>query len=154
MTKIFNVILLFLMSCSIQSCGGSANATSPETQVEYEILHESDHNEFGEYTNKSSVVIGSQAEYEEELLKRTSDLTKSVNFDEETILLVDMGVRGTGGPSINLVDLVEYDDYILATIELDITPGALQWVTNPYKFIKIKSFRKEILVVEQLSTDN
>jgi hypothetical protein len=151
--KIFYLVLLFSISVSIQSCGGDANATSPLFEIEYEILHESEHNEYGEYTSKAAVVIGSQINYEKELLLRTSDLTKHVNFNEEKILLIDMGGRSTGGPSINLINLVDNGDHIVATIELNVRSGALQWVTNPYKFIKIKS-RKEILVVEQLHIDN
>ncbi|WP_289031131.1 hypothetical protein [uncultured Paraglaciecola sp.] len=151
--KFFYIVLLFLVSSIFQSCGRDANAVTVSPEIEYEILHESDHNEYGDYTSKAAIVIDSQIAYEKELVLRTSDLTTDVNFNEESILLIDMGVRGTGGPSINLISLVDNGDHIVATIELNVTPGGLQWVTNPYKFIKIKS-TKEILFVEQLSTDS
>ena len=153
MNKKFYIVLLFSLSCSIQGCGGDANATSPSPEIEYEILHESSHNEYNDHTSKAAVVIRSQVNYESALLRRTSDLTKSVNFNEESILLIDMGGRATGGPNINLINLEDNGDHILATIELDVKNGALQWVTNPYKFIKIKS-RKEIIIVEKLKASN
>jgi len=132
-----------------------ANATSPppaDPVIEYEILHEAQYNEYANATNKSVIIIKNQTEYENALLKRTSEDIKPVNFEEETIILIDMGARNTGGHAINIESLFDGLDHIRAEVLLTL-PGdncvTTQAITNPFKLIKFKS-TKEVLVTEEL----
>lgn len=152
MNKLLAVGALLSLSCLMQACGNDAKATSPPPKVEYEILHGSFYNEFAASTSKSAVVITNEPEYEHEILKRTSEQPKTINFAQASILLIDMGSRNSGGYGIEVSSIEENSDHLLVTIELAI-PGESCAVTlaftNPYKFIKITT-QKEILVTEKL----
>ena len=136
----------------IQGCN-DANATSPIPAIEYEILHEAHYNEYADSTSKGFLVIKSQTEYENELLKRTSETVEAVNFEEETIVLIDMGTRNTGGYTIDIQSFTEENNYIRAKVFLTL-PGencvTTQAITNPFKLIMLKTI-KDILVTEELS---
>ena len=121
--------------------------------AEYEILHEAHYNEYADSTSKGFLVIKSQTEYENELLKRTSETVEAVNFEEETIVLIDMGTRNTGGYTIDIQSFTEENNYIRAKVLLTL-PGencvTTQAITNPFKLIMLKTI-KDILVTEELS---
>lgn len=149
------LLILVPFMFQIQGCN-DANATSPppvDPVIEYEVLHEAQYNEYANTTNKSVIIIKSQAEYENELLKRTSENIKTVNFEEETIILIDMGARNTGGHTINFESLFDGPEHIRAVVLLTL-PGdncvTTQAITNPFKLIKFKS-TKEVLVTEELN---
>jgi hypothetical protein len=139
--------LIALPILLISGCG--ANAAN--TQVEYSVLHESYYNEQGKYTSKSAVVIRDSNDYESELLKRSVDTPEVIDFSQATILLIDMGARGSGGYDIQLTTIVDRNELLTATIELSI-PGrgcvVTHAITNPYKFIMLAS-NKEVLVSEK-----
>lgn len=135
----------------LQGCD-DANATSPAPTMEYEILHESQYNEYANSTSKSAITINNKIDYESELIKRTSEAAKAVNFQEESILLIDMGAKNSGGHSLN-VTFTESDDYIRASVFLSF-PGdnclVTMALTNPFKFIKLNTTKK-ILVTEEMT---
>lgn len=119
--------------------------------MNYEVLHESKSNEYGSSTNKSSIIIKDQNSYDAELLSRTSDATKTVNFEEETLLLIDMGTRSSGGQSIQVDSFVDKGEYIRATIAF-ILPGnnciTSTATTNPFQMIKLDT-TKDVLITEK-----
>ncbi|MFT6899090.1 MAG: hypothetical protein ACJA13_003522, partial [Paraglaciecola sp.] len=146
------LLILVPFIFQIQGCNG-ANATSPVPAVEYEILHEAQFNEYADSTNKSVMVIRSQTEYENALLKRTSETIKAVNFEEETIVLIDMGTRNTGGHAVDIQSFTEENDYIRAKVIFTLPADSCattQAFTNPFKLIKLKT-TKDILVTEELN---
>ena len=149
------LLILVPFIFQIQGCN-EASATSPVVSTKYEILHQSQYNEYADSTNKSVIIIRSQLDYENELLKRTSETIKLVNFEEETILLIDMGARKSGGYDIDIQSFTEENDYIRTKIIYSL-PGdncsTTQANTNPFKLIKIKT-TKEVLVTEELSTSS
>ena len=133
----------------MQGCN-NANATSPISTVEYEILHESQYNEYANNTSKSAITIKNIIDYESELIKRTSEVAKVVNFQEESILLIDMGPRNSGGYSLNAT-FTESDNYIRANVVLSFPGGNCpidQEITNPFKLIKLNT-TKQVLVTEE-----
>lgn len=145
------LLILVPFIFQIQGCN-DANATSPVPAIEYEILHESQYNEYAESTSKSTIVIRNQTDYENELLKRTSETIKTVNFEQETILLIDMGTRNTGGYSIDIQSFAGENDHIRAQVLLTLPGnncGTNQALTNPFKLIKLKT-TNEILVTEEI----
>ncbi len=135
----------------LQGCN-SAKAESPIPSMEYEVIHESDYNEYADTTNKSTIVLSSQYEYQNELLKRTSEASKTINFETETVLLIDMGTQNSGGYSMS-TELIDKGDYINANITY-VFPGDScstdQAITNPFKFIKVNS-KQYIIVTEELT---
>ncbi len=146
------LLILVPFIFQIQGCN-DVNAISPIPAIEYEILHEAHYNEYADSTSKGFLVIKSQTEYENELLKRTSETVEAVNFEEETIVLIDMGTRNTGGYTIDIQSFTEENDYIRAKVLLTL-PGencvTTQAITNPFKLIMLKT-KKDILVTEELS---
>ncbi|MFT2089941.1 protease complex subunit PrcB family protein [Paraglaciecola sp. 2405UD69-4] len=148
MKKLF---LLFPLLVPLQSCS-DADATSPVPEMEFQVLHDFQYNEYANTTAKSTILINSQSEYESELLKRSSDTPQNIDFDSETVLLVDMGTQSSGGYSLS-VTLTEHNDHILASIDYQF-PGANCGVTtaltNPTQIIKIET-TKYVLVSEDIS---
>lgn len=146
------LLILVPFIFQIQGCN-DVNAISPIPAIEYEILHEAHYNEYADSTSKGFLVIKSQTEYENELLKRTSETVEAVNFEEETIVLIDMGTRNTGGYTIDIQSFTEENNYIRAKVLLTL-PGencvTTQAITNPFKLIMLKTI-KDILVTEELS---
>lgn len=145
--------ILFLMPLllPIQSCN-DADATSVTPAVEYEVLHEINYNKYGDITSKSTTRISSESEYESELLKRSSESTQSVDFETESVLLVDMGLQSSGGYGLSAT-FTENEDHVLASVVYQF-PGAgcttTQALTNPTKIFKLKS-TKYILITEEIT---
>ncbi|MCJ8313897.1 MAG: protease complex subunit PrcB family protein [Saccharospirillaceae bacterium] len=145
------LLLLIPFIFLFQGCY-AAKALSTPVVIEYEILHESQYNEYAASTSKSVIVIRNQVDYKSELLKRSSAAIKAVNFDNETILLIDMGTRLTGGYTIEMQSLTVENDYVRAQVILK-SPGnncgTTQAITNPFKLIKLKT-TSEILITEKI----
>lgn len=152
MKKLLILVPLFF---HIQGCN-EANATSPPKNIEHEVIHEAQYNEYSDSTSKSAIIIKTQSNYEKELLTRTSETTEIINFKEETIVLIDMGLRNTGGHTINIGSLIDNGEYVRANIVLT-SPGnscaTTQANTNPFKLIKLKT-TKDILVTEEIAISN
>jgi len=125
---------------------------APDLGMSYVILHEGIYNEYADVVTKVSTVIATQNEYESELLKKSSKEVKSVDFDEERLVLIDMGTHNTGGYSINIESLSETSDQVTVGI-ISSSPGdgclVTQALTNPYKFIKLNT-TKNIIFSEKV----
>ncbi|MEP0177580.1 MAG: protease complex subunit PrcB family protein [Paraglaciecola sp.] len=145
------LLLLLPFLLPLQSCS-DAEATSPIPQMEYQVLHDIEYNEYANITNKSTLLIRSQSDYEAELLKRTSDKAKSIDFESESILLVDMGPQSSGGYGISIT-VSENNDYILANITYQF-PGTgcavTLELTNPTKVITFET-TKYVLINESIT---
>ncbi|TYK64861.1 protease complex subunit PrcB family protein [Colwellia echini] len=143
------LLIILPLIYQLQGCN-SAKAESPELQMESEVIHEAEYNEFANITSKSVIVIRSQEEYESELLKRTSEPVEAIDFASESIILIDMGMQTSGGHSLNFSFYEDSND-IQGEIVYSFPSGTCATstaITNPYKFIKLKS-TKFILVSEQ-----
>jgi hypothetical protein len=71
------------------------------------------------------------------------------------IFLIGMGVRNSGGYSVNMNEVVSLNDHVVVYLNL-IKPGenciTVQSNTNPYQFAKIETHHAEVLVKESLLT--
>ena len=136
------LLILVPFIFQIQGCKDVSATSTIVSDVEYEILHEDNYNEYADFTSKNATVIRFQTEYKNELIKRTSDKVKAVNFEEEVIFLIDMGYRGSGGHFIDVQSFSEENGYIRAKV-IHTVPGEGCMVdasiTNPFKFIKLKT---------------
>ena len=125
----------------LQGCN-EATATSVAQIAEYEILHESNTNQYAATTSKSALVIRNQSEYDDELLKRSSDNVKAVDFATESVVLIDMGTRATGGYAIDIQSIVVETNNVRLNVLLTFPSegcGTSQAITNPYKLIKVRT---------------
>lgn len=144
------ILSLFPLLSQLQGCN-EASAESQPDPIYTAVMHESTYNEYNDSTNKSSTVITSLEHYSRELLLRSSEPTQAVNFANESILLIDMGTRNSGGYSVSLESVSDAGDYIRANVVFTL-PGdcaVTTEITNPYQFIKIET-SKEILVTESI----
>jgi hypothetical protein len=120
----------------------------------YTLLHGSEFNDYADDTSKNATIIRNVNDYKNELIKRTSAAIKTVNFYQETIVLIDMGPRNNGGDIVD-VTFYESSDHVRANVVYSL-PGEYcniaTVMTNPYKFIKLRT-RKEILITEKIVSD-
>ena len=147
-------ISVFLVCLSVlPGCGGGSNAaTLPSPESQFVVLKEGTLPEGGVFTKKQAKVISTQADYAAELAIYTSVAPGSVDFTKGKVLLVDMGLRSSGGHSIRVASIDVADSWVVANVEL-VKPG-LQCITtasltNPYQFIFIPTL-KEILLSEKV----
>ena len=105
-----------------------------------EVIHAQHYNEFGAATPKSAIVLTDQFDYEQELLKRSSEQARNIDFDAQTVLLIDMGEKPSGGFNIANVSFTDNEHGKTAHVLLE-KPGescsVTEALTNPYQFIVI-----------------
>jgi hypothetical protein len=122
----------------------------------YVVLNQGIYTDNGIGTKKQTKIISSQADYAMELLNYSSAKPASVDFDKGRVLLVDMGVRNTGGYSVGVASVDVAENWVVANVGL-VRPGSgcvvTQAPSNPWQFVFIPS-RKEILVSESLKITN
>lgn len=134
---------------------GCINSTSAENSASefpfYEVAKGAS-TDYGTYTAKQIRVIQTQSEYNEILSQYISSPPESLDFETGAVLLVDMGLRSTGGYSVQVSSIDEADEYVIANITLSV-PGNCHVVsmalTNPYQFVFVPT-KKEILVTESI----
>jgi hypothetical protein len=158
MRNILSIGMVAGLLISLSGCGRDANAESPVVNpVIGSVLHQSQHIEYGTYSSKGSKVLVSQNDYEEELLKYSSDSSIALDFSQNKVLLIDMGIRNSGGYSIKINEVVTRNDHVVIYINL-IKPSSNCVTTdvfeNPYQFVKIETHHTDILVKESLITNN
>lgn len=150
MKKILVLLPLFFQ---MQGCN-EANALSPApvTNIQSEILHQASNTDYGNYTSKSASIIKNGIDYNDELLKRMGVSTKAVDFTKQSVVLIDMGRRASGGYSILVESFLQSGDYVRAKVILNVPgPGCAVTMaeTNPFQFIKVNT-TAEILITEEV----
>ena len=158
MKKLLKVILLFILVLSWQGCG-SASQTQDRAQGgsvlvpgAFVSLHSSTYISTGEYTNKRSEIFVDQLDYENELLNYSNETASTIDFTTNKVLLVDMGLRSSGGYSISVSKLEDFNQYALVTATLSVPGdncGTASVLTNPFEFIQIAT-KKEVLIKEEI----
>jgi len=148
MKKIICLVVLLMVCALINACVPNTEAT-----LTIDVLHEGhNRNLNGNFTSRVSWVFHSQDDYDNALTTYTDEYSETLDFSEGRVLLVDMGLRNTGGYSINVTSVVEYDNYVLASVVLT-EPGTncivSQAHTNPFQFVWVPS-TKELLINETL----
>jgi len=145
------IMFLLFFNLVLSGCINSTNAESTPPEIEFQELAG------GEYVDsqrtfpeKQLKLITSQASYNEALLIYSDDEPASIDFINGQVLLVDMGLKNTGGYSIKVTSVMEQDGALTANIESKY-PGSGCAVTdaetNPFQFVFIPS-KKEVLINE------
>jgi hypothetical protein len=132
-----------------------SNAQQGTPEVQFSQLHEGLNTSSGVMTDKKAVVFNTQDRYSGALATYSSDAPATIDFSSSRVLLADMGGRNTGGYSISVTSVEEFDDHVAANIQL-VRPGpdcmVTQAFTNPYQFVLIQT-TKEVLVSESVSVE-
>ena len=107
---------------------------------------------------KTTRVLDNSWDYRSELSDYSNDSAASVDFNDYKVLLIDLGLRPSGGYAIRFDDVREEDDYVrveytLLTPSSDINCHYTSGYTNPFVFEAIEP-RKEILVSESIGTNS
>jgi hypothetical protein len=143
-----SVVLLSVVLVST----GDTSAESVLPGPLFVVLNSGQYTQTGITTKKQAKVITSQIDYATELANYTYTAPTLVDFTRGKVLLVDMGVRNTGGYSIGVTSVSARENSVRANVLL-VKPGpgciVTQAITNPYQFVYISS-TKEILITESL----
>jgi hypothetical protein len=142
--------LLFIASSilSLQACE-VVMADDQQVPLSLEILHESHYNEFGATTPKSAMVLRTEADYHHELLKRSSEPSVALDFSQELVVLIDMGLKPSGGYSIDL-DLTEQETVIIMNVTYIFPSDSCSVtlaLTNPFQILRLNT-QKEVVFNE------
>ncbi|MCJ8313577.1 MAG: protease complex subunit PrcB family protein [Saccharospirillaceae bacterium] len=144
------VLVLPLIGCQVDDLND--DQVLEGDSVTYTVIHSANSKTNGELGSKTFKVLKSQAEYFDELANYSTDATKTIDFDHAQVILLDIGQRNSGGYSVEISDINEFDDYIKVEVNIQ-SPGngciTTQALTNPYKFIELQG-TKEITINESL----
>jgi len=153
---------IFLLVTSLGSCssdnpnpgGGDLFAVST---LDFKILVEESYISTGLNQSRRVDLFSNQESLNQSLSLfgvQPSD-NSTIDFDTAQVVLVSMGPRNTGGYSVDVVAVEEFDDYIKLLVEHTL-PGenclVTEALTNPFIFVEISS-TVELIVEEMLLID-
>ena len=148
MNKIILLGGILSASLLVNGCGSDASADNEP----YSVIHEEDFIASGSFTSKGLKIFEDQDSYANEVLKYLGEDPTPIDFEQGRVMLIDMGLRNTGGYSFEITNSVESDSYVTITVVYSI-PGencvSASVLTNPFKFVEFYS-NKEILIQEEL----
>ncbi len=151
MKRVLLLLTLSLAGIMLSSCMDSSSAD----EQTFREVNSGDNIENAIFTTKQSKVITRQNDYNAELAIYTSDIPETIDFTMQKVLLVDMGMRSSGGHAIYVTSVEVSENFVTANVTL-VTPGncpANAVLTNPYQFVVIPT-QKEILISETLEIRN
>jgi len=139
-------VLLFIFSCGKENGGENIifdtilkDAYSQKVEKEYFVIKDTD-----SFNQLLAIIVNSNSVI----------TNKDVDFSEEMVVGVFLGIKPTGGYSIEITDVLKHNDYIEFLIKIDEPdPGQMvtEAITSPYHIIKLKRFDMEFLfnIIEQ-----
>jgi hypothetical protein len=149
---------LYLTGCNSEA-SESVNTQSAVTEITFEVVHKNDgmssnpvFSSEGTESLRYAKVLHNQLAYEEELAKYPEEQPRALNFNESSLVAINMGQKGSSGYSLSVSSVVEEDKYVLVNL-LHNDPTScvrLSVVTQPYLFVLINT-KKPILFSEQLN---
>ena len=148
MNKIILLGGILSASLLVNGCGSDASADNEL----YSVIHDEDFIANGSFTSKGLKIFDDQGSYANEVLKYLGEDPTPIDFEQGRVMLIDMGLRNTGGYSFEITNSVESDSYVTITVVYSIPSedcGSVQVLTNPFKFVEFYS-NKEILIQEEL----
>ena len=114
------------------------DASSQDHPIDYKIISMTLPNR----ETMGNLVIRNEKEW-----KDTVGVSSSVDFSENTVLLISMGQRMTGGYTIQVKTIIEKANKIIAMVEF-ISPGKncinFQAITYPQELVMIPQTNKEV----------
>lgn len=152
MVNQLKIIALCAFPLVLHGCGGSAEAAEQRSLSNTIVIHQGISPYSGGYTSKGHRVFVTQTDYQNELPNYSGDAPQNIDFEDNRVVLLDLGQRDTGGYGIAVESVADNNDHVLITVvstvsgqSCMVTPA----LTNPYQFVKIAT-DKEILILEKL----
>lgn len=148
------IVAICSIPLMLHGCGGNADAAEQRSLTSPAVIHAGVTPYSGGFTSKGYRIFTSQTAYQNELANYSADTPQVIDFEENRVMLVDMGQRNTGGYGVAVESVVDASDHVVVTI-VSRVPGqgcmVTQALTNPYEFIKIAT-NKEVLIQEKLNS--
>jgi hypothetical protein len=151
--KIFALLLAvaapLLVSCALDS--------DADTSASYSVIAAGDNTISGVPANRKLEVYTDQASFNSSLYLFLQPVAEhTVDFSSRRVILLSLGGRPTGGYSIAVEKIVDYGEFIKASIVIK-KPGSncivTQAQTSPYQFAEVESV-KELLFEERVEVVN
>lgn len=164
--KFVNVLTLGCVAITLSGCGGDwgpekdgdgfGDDQAVVSDVAIQILHQSTALESGLEHTKQIRFFGQQVDYEDELINYTSDDAAIVDFDQNQVVLLDMGTRSIVGYQVELV--AAYKEENIVTLDVSYTTpgngcGDSSTDYTPYLFARVET-TAEIVVEESAIETN
>ena len=137
------IMLFFILIPSIYGMGGKENSTP----LEFEVIEES---EQGGTSEELFLTAHTEDEF-----KYIWDLTHQhiepkpempeVNFDEYTVVCIMMGERPSNDYSVDVSEVVAYEDSVIVGYSYDEIGGMLTIMAYPYEIVKFPKTTKRIV---------
>lgn len=150
MNKIWTIAFAGLILAALQGCEDDAEIGDNGRTISYSVMHSGQQRVEDIGSSKKSYVISTDEEYQAVLADYTIDSPDEIDFDEERVLLVDLGERADNSFSIGIDEMVEYDDYVIADVEVkqkNENCGISEVVSYPFVFFNVPT-DKDILIRE------
>jgi hypothetical protein len=156
-TFLLSVVAPLLMSCTPDSNAGTpllnSNDVQPLLTVGFSVIASGDNTINGLPVNRKLEIYTDQTAFNTSLYLFIQPIVEyTVDFSSRRVALFSLGARSTGGYSISAEKIVDYGEYITASIVIK-KPGSncvvTQAQTSPYQFVEVESV-KELLFEERV----
>jgi len=108
------------------------------------VLHKASYNPFDRDNGKSFRAINTLEFYRSELSLHSIETAKPVDFRTAQVLASSIGEKPTGGYTVSVTNIEEFEDNVVVTVVQTI-PGpaciTTQGVTHPFEFVVIPSVK-------------
>ncbi len=124
------------------------NQNNSFKSITYTTLHDKIYN-VKQYESETSFAINSQEEMNEKVCfdKNLPDCSAFVDFDKQTAFFYFPGPKPSGGYSLNITDVKEYEDKVVIEI-VENQPGKncmnIQMITYPWAGVKFEKTEKKV----------
>ncbi len=155
--NIILIVAIAIISFMLTGCGSDSNAERPTPQVSFSIIAAGQNPQSGTFENRKIEIFRDQESLNLSLSKYLQLLSEqhTIDFTSTQAVLINIGVRDTGGFSVKTESIEEFPSYIKMKIKIT-KPGQNCTVTgaltSPYEFIEIFS-TKELIFEESLEID-
>jgi len=144
-----------IFSASVFLFGCVASDQEAENSASHTTLHQGLNPVSAGSEIKTIRIVSNADDYRELLAGYSAESAKTLDFNQYQIVLIDLGIRPSGGYGIRVDDVLEQNNHVVLEFT-QLTPGSgcdySEAQTNPYRFEAIKSL-KEIVIQESIATD-
>ena len=154
MKKIFTllVIAVFLVSCTSSTPNRTSQVFQPQNIVPTLILQSNLYGAGQENILEQRTVIDNAADFNILINKMNivnntmfPPISTSVDFNTHKVIAVFDQIRGNGGHSIDITNVVENQNNVTVTVQRLLTGGLTTVVTQPFHIVKIPTTNKPII---------
>lgn len=151
-----HAVCLTILVFGVSACGDNDSdnqnlGPGALRELNFSIIHEGTLGS-SPTVEKDFVTLSTQDDYEAKLREFSGDTPVSIDFTSQRVLFLSMGEQTSGGYSIAVTRIEEFNDGLVATAVLS-SPGddclVTSVITHPYMFVQLTSQDDDIQVFEQ-----